>query len=431
MDNGYTFICNPFGRFIYMGGGRIRMGYYDEMDGLSRKKRKSIGLIPIVLTAFLSASMGGFMVLQALPILVQKGYVKWPNASDIPATSYPSTQTNEIKGGEQTVSVKVETDTVKAVNKVEKAVVGIINIQKMKDFWSSSTKAVESGTGSGVIFSKNNDKAMIVTNYHVIKGANEVEVSMPDATRVKGRVMGADPLTDLAVLEIPSKGVDVVAELGSSSTLQVGEPAIAIGNPLGLHFSRTVTQGIISSLNRSMPVDVNEDGQPDWEINAIQTDAAINPGNSGGALINAIGKVIGINSLKISEAGIEGLGFAIPMDDARPIIDDLVKYGKVKRPYLGIVPKDLQEVPTYHWQHTLKLPTNVTEGVVVMEAAAAAQTGLKGYDVITALDDQKIANSADLRKYMYTKKQVGQTIKITFYREGKLMSSTVTLKLDQ
>ncbi|HJV45399.1 MAG TPA: trypsin-like peptidase domain-containing protein [Bacillota bacterium] len=407
------------------------MGYYDEYEHPNHKKRRSFGLFSVVITAFLSAALGGMMVLQSLPTLVRTGFVHFPASGEISTATSVPVSTSGKKDAEQTVNVKVETDTVKAVRKVEKAVVGIINIQKMKDLWSSNTKAVESGTGSGVVFSKNNDKALIVTNYHVIKGASDLEVSLPDTTRVKGRVLGADPLTDLAVLEIPAKGVDSVAELGSSSSLQVGEPAIAIGNPLGLHFSRTVTQGIISSLNRSMPVDVNEDGQPDWEINAIQTDAAINPGNSGGALINAIGKVIGINSLKISETGVEGLGFAIPIDDAKPIIDDLVQYGKVKRPYLGIVPKDLQEIPTYHWQHTLKLPTNVTEGIVVIEAVGSAQAGLKPYDVITALDDQQVSNSAELRRYMYTKKQVGQNVKVTFYRDGKQMSSVIALKQEQ
>ena len=153
---------------------------------------------------------------------------------------------------------------------------------------------------------------------------------MPNGDRVEATLKGADQLTDLAVLEIDAENVDTVAEFGDSDSIRTGEPAIAIGNPLGLEFSRTVTQGIISAKERSVAVSNN------WEINVIQTDAAINPGNSGGALINIHGQVIGINSLKIASSGVEGLGFAIPINDVIPIINDLVEYGEVQRPYLGV-----------------------------------------------------------------------------------------------
>ena len=188
-----------------------------------------------------------------------------------------SPEPQQVEGLHQVVQVKVESNTVQAVSKVEEAVVGVVNIQQMRGFWAQPSQTVESGTGSGVIFAKRNGKALIITNYHVIKGANDVEVSLVKGDRVKGHILGYDPLTDLAVLEIPAVGTEKVAQLGNSANLQVGEPAIAIGNPLGLHFSRTVTQGIISSLDRSMPIDVNDDGQSDWQLDVIQTDAAINP----------------------------------------------------------------------------------------------------------------------------------------------------------
>ena len=389
-----------------------------------------MGRPTLLFTAFFSSIIGGLVVLYFLPFFIESGYItlNLPQ-QEVPASSgtVPLQEPQQIEGTHQIVQVKVESNTVEAVSKVEESVVGVINIQQMRGFWTQQSQTVESGTGSGVIFSKRDGKALIITNYHVIKGANDVEVSLVNGDRVKGHIIGSDPLTDLSVLEIPAEGVGKIAEFGDSSNLQVGEPAIAIGNPLGLDFSRTVTQGIISSLDRSMPIDVNEDGQPDWQLDVIQTDAAINPGNSGGALINMAGQVIGINSLKISQAGIEGIGFAIPINDVKPIIENLIQYGKVKRPYLGIVPRDLQEIPAYHWKETLTLPSNVKDGVVVMEVVDQGRSGLKAYDVIVAMDGQRITNSAGLRKFLYTSKMQDKQVKVDFYREGKLKSTNIQL----
>jgi len=389
-----------------------------------------VGRPTLLFTAFFSSIIGGLVVLYFLPFFIESGYItlNLPQ-QEVPASSgtVPLQEPQQIEGTHQIVQVKVESNTVEAVSKVEESVVGVINIQQMRGFWTQQSQTVESGTGSGVIFSKRDGKALIITNYHVIKGANDVEVSLVNGDRVKGHIIGSDPLTDLSVLEIPAEGVGKIAEFGDSSNLQVGEPAIAIGNPLGLDFSRTVTQGIISSLDRSMPIDVNEDGQPDWQLDVIQTDAAINPGNSGGALINMAGQVIGINSLKISQAGIEGIGFAIPINDVKPIIENLIQYGKVKRPYLGIVPRDLQEIPAYHWKETLTLPSNVKDGVVVMEVVDQGRSGLKAYDVIVAMDGQRITNSAGLRKFLYTSKMQDKQVKVDFYREGKLKSTNIQL----
>ncbi|MBP1932303.1 S1C family serine protease [Ammoniphilus resinae] len=408
------------------------MGYYDEQEGFYRRQKpRRFGTFFVLFTCFLSAALGGLMVLQFLPTMIESGYIRLPNQaiSEAPVLSTAVTPAKTLDDGVQKlVQVKVESDSIDAVKKAENAVVGIINIQDMQDFWTRSSQSVESGTGSGVIFSSDGKQALIVTNYHVIKGAKEVEVSLPDGSRVSGQVMGSDPLTDLAVLKIPVKGNVTIATLGTSESLQAGEPAIAIGNPLGLHFSRTVTKGIISAVDRSMPLDVDEDGQNDWELDVIQTDAAINPGNSGGALININGDVIGINSLKISREGIEGLGFAIPIDDVKPIMEDLIRYGKVKRPYLGIYPKDLQTIPSYHWEKTLHLPSEVTEGIVVMDVVkrVSRDTGLQAYDVIVALEDTKVSDSASLRKYLYKKSQ-SEAVKVTFYRDGKRMSTSFPL----
>lgn len=314
---------------------------------------------------------------------------------------------------------------------MENAVVGVINIGRARSNWFSNTQDVEQGEGSGVIFEKKGGKAHIITNYHVIDQAQKLEIALPTGEKVDAKVLGADPYADLAVLEIDGSKVTAVAELGDSSTLQVGEPAIAIGNPLGMKFSRTVTQGIISSLERSMPMDFNEDGQDDWELDVLQTDAAINPGNSGGALVNIQGQVIGINTLKISKAGVEGLGFALPINDVKVIVSELMEKGKLERAYLGVQPFDLTNVPRVHWKETLNLPDEVKAGVVIQgevgKFSPAGEVGLRQYDVIVKMDNKDIANGAQLRKFLTLNKKPGDTVVITYYRDGFKKTATVKL----
>ncbi|MBN6187266.1 trypsin-like peptidase domain-containing protein [Aneurinibacillus sp. BA2021] len=401
------------------------MGYYDdEFYNNSGKGGRRSGVSTFFI-ALVSAIIGGAVVLMMIPTLVKSGYLPGWNA---PAAEQP-VQT-PVPGGKQVnYSVEVSSGVVNAVQKVENAVVGVINIQRSRDFFGQ-TEEGEAGTGSGIVFRKVGDKAYIVTNNHVIQGAERVQVSLAKGEKnLDARVVGADPLTDLAVLEIDGSKVQQVAEFGDSSKLRAGEPAIAIGNPLGLAFSRTVTQGIISSVERTMPVDINGDNETDLELNVIQTDAAINPGNSGGALVNIAGQVVGINSLKISKTGVEGLGFAIPIDDASKIIDDLIKYKSVQRPMIGITPVDLSSVPAEAYKDPLQLPANVESGVVVKDVEPmmpADKAGLKRYDVIVQLDDQKIESQAQLRKYLF-QKNIGDKVKVTFYRAGKLQSVEVTL----
>lgn len=285
------------------------MGFYDDMAQVERKKRSN-GIGRLVMTSITSAVIGGMVVLLMLPSLSKSGYISMVEPGTANAMSNPAANLFA-----QPVSVEVTSATVDAVEKTEDAVVGIINTRRVVNWFNE--EQVQRGEGSGVIFENKNGKAHIITNNHVISGGSKIQVALPNGDTVDAKVLGADPFTDLAVLEIDGSKVKKVAELGDSGTLKVGEPAIAIGNPLGLEFSRTVTQGIISSLNRSMPVDINEDGQDDWELDVLQTDAAINPGNSGGALVNIKGQVIGINTMKISKTGVEGLGFAIPINDVK------------------------------------------------------------------------------------------------------------------
>ncbi|MEH7009407.1 S1C family serine protease [Neobacillus niacini] len=327
----------------------------------------------------------------------------------------------------QPTSAKSNSSIADTVETLSKTIVGIVNYQQQqsRDFYgNNSSQSVESGTGSGVIFQKNNDIAYIVTNNHVVEGATKLEVSLYNGEKVSAEIVGTDALTDLAVLKIDSKNVEATAQFGDSSTLRPGDQVYAIGNPLGLDLSRTVTQGIVSAINRSIAVNTSAGN---WETNVIQTDAAINPGNSGGALINPEGLVIGINSLKIADSGVEGLGFAIPSNDLIPIVNELIDNGKVERPYLGVGLADLSEVPQLYWEN---LPDTVKEGVMVTAVepnSAAAIGGLEAQDVIVSMNGTKIANSSELRKYLYSDVKMGDEIKFEVYRDGKL--TTVNVKL--
>ncbi|WP_462411798.1 S1C family serine protease [Neobacillus sp. Marseille-QA0830] len=319
------------------------------------------------------------------------------------------------------------------VEKVSKTIVGIVNYQQssqsngfygMPSSSQSSSQNVESGSGSGVIFQKNSDNAYIITNNHVIEGASQLEVSLYNGEKTKAEVVGSDALTDLAVLKIDSKYVTDVAVFGDSSALRPGDQVMAIGNPLGSELSRTVTQGIVSAVNRSIEVNTSAGN---WETNVIQTDAAINPGNSGGALINTAGQVIGINSLKISEDGVEGLGFAIPSSDFIPIVNQLIKDGKIERPYLGVSLADLEQVPQGYVEG---LPNSVTKGVYVAEVqqnSVADKAGLQARDVIVSMNGTDIGSSSELRKFLYTKVSKGDQIKFGVYRNGKEITLTATL----
>ena len=379
---------------------------------------KKIGqLLLIILISFFSGVLGSLTILQ----LNQKQKTNTQNSTTITQTS-----------------VKNENSTTKAVDKVKDAVVSIItysaNSQNSLFGYSESdtdtnTEQVSS-QGSGVIYKKDGEYAYIVTNTHVINGAKKVDIRLADGTKVPGEIVGTDTYSDIAVVKISSEKVSAVAEFGDSSQLTVGETAIAIGSPLGSEYANTVTQGIISSLNRTVSLK-SEDGQA-ISTKAIQTDTAINPGNSGGPLINIQGQVIGITSSKIATNGgnsVEGLGFAIPSNDAIKIIEQLEKNGKVTRPALGIQMVNLSNLSTTDLQK-LKLPDNITSGVAVrsIQPNMPANGHLEKYDVITKVDGNPIASATELQNALYSH-SVGDEITITYYRNGK--EETTTIKLDK
>jgi PDZ domain (Also known as DHR or GLGF)./Trypsin. len=308
------------------------------------------------------------------------------------------------------------------VEEITPAIVGVVNVQQTQNLITRDVEDTESGSGSGVIFTTDSQYAYIITNYHVIEGADSVRIYLYDGKQTDAEIVGGDALSDLAVLKIDKSYATKVVRFGDSSKLRAGDEVIAIGNPLGLELSQTVTRGIISATERNIPVNTSAG---EWELTVIQTDAAINAGNSGGALINSRGEVIGINSLKISGTGVEGLGFAIPSNDVVPIARQLIEHGSVKRPYLGIQMYNVSDLADFYRQN---LTGSLTEGVIIAaieEGSPADKAGLKEKDIIVAIDGEKVSNSTDLRKYLYREVSPGDKIRLTVYRDGKKITITV------
>jgi serine protease Do len=403
------------------------MGYYDNDYNQNNHRQKGNGARGLI-AGITGAILGGLLIIFAVPALSNLGILP----SDLILSDNETTQgtkENAIPNNEpnEVINIDVNTAVTEAVEIASDAVVEVVNIQRASLFDQGS----QAGTGSGVIYKIDNQYAYVVTNHHVVEGAAQLEVSLSNGTKLKADLMGSDPLMDLAVLRVSNDKVKISAGFGNSDLLKPGEPVIAIGNPLG-NFPGTVTQGIVSAANRTIPVDIDQDGTPDWHAEVIQTDAAINPGNSGGALINIRGQVIGINSMKIAQQAVEGIGFAIPIKVAEPIINDLEKYGEVKRPFMGVEMVDLAQINGYHREQTLHLPDKIESGLVVMKVvplSPANTAGIQEFDVIVELDGKTIETAAQLRKLLYTEKEIGENLKVTFYRDGK--KQTATLKLTE
>ena len=293
--------------------------------------------------------------------------------------------------------------------KVSPSIVAISLKTRTRDFFGRVFEG--QGTGSGIIIDK---QGHIVTNNHVVEGADDIIVILHDGKELEATLIGRDSQTDLAVIKVDSDNL-TVAELGDSSALKVGELAVAIGSPMGTEYAGSVTAGIISGLNRTVSIG-------DDSIKLIQTDAAINPGNSGGALVNSEGKVIGINTIKFAETRVEGMGFAIPINEAKPIIEDLINNKKVLRPFLGIqgITISKEEAEEY------KLIQGVYVRLVIPGSGAEA-AGVRRGDIITKIDDKKVLTIEDLIAEIQ-KHKVGDTVKIEVYNQANEYK-TLTVKL--
>jgi serine protease Do len=278
------------------------------------------------------------------------------------------------------------------------------------------------GMGSGVIITAD---GYIATNNHVVSEADKdgIDVVLNDKVKYKAKLVGTDPTTDLAVVKIDAKNLPVAA-LGNSENVQIGEWVLAIGNPLGL--TSTVTAGIVSALGRSINIIRQTEGRANYGIeDFIQTDAAINPGNSGGALVNMNGEVIGINSaIATSRAGYEGYGFAVPVNILKTVAEDLIRYGEVRRGYIGVT------IETMDQTKASAVGMKETKGVLiqsVVKGGAGESAGLKELDVVLAIDNKEVNASNELQSYIATK-HVGDVVTVKLFREGKTLEKKVTLK---
>lgn len=384
----------------------------------------------LFLTVFAAFALGATSVFGAQAVM---GTGKTLNSS--------VTATKEDKDNQQI--------TVNAISKAKDAVVSIVNYQSNSNnnlesilggnSRRSGSDSSDSGelkaasSGSGVIYKKVGNTAYIVTNNHVVSGAKKLSVILSDGTNVNAEVVGTDVWTDLAVLKISGDNVATTMDFADSDKIAVGETAFAIGSPLDVNLSNTVTKGIVSAVNRQIPMDVDGDGKNDWNQTVIQTDAAINPGNSGGALINNEGKLIGINESKIAKAtanvSAEGIGFGIPSNEVKLITEQLEQSGKVIRPALGVQLVSVNTVDS----DTLKSQLNFEgkQGVVVRyveNGTPAAQAGIEKYDIITKLNGEDVKDVAAVRKYLFEKTKIGDTVKVTYYRNGKENTTSVVVQ---
>ena len=277
------------------------------------------------------------------------------------------------------------------IENVYDSVVVVENYQKLK----------LAGIGSGFIY---DSKGYILTNHHVIDGASEIKVKLMDGETLVATVIGSDEYADIAVIKIDPSYVKRVAKIGDSSKMKVGDTVFTIGSPLSVDYAGTVTRGILSGKDRMVAISVGNSSTNDWIMNVMQTDAAINPGNSGGPLCNVSGEVIGVNSMKIVKSEIEGIGFAIPIEDAIEYANLILKGEKIQRAYLGVSMTDFTTSSQYLRQEGITIDNSVTSGVIVVEAVKGgpcADAGIKKGDVITKIGKYDITSVAELRYYLY------------------------------
>jgi len=385
-----------------------------DRDMNSRKRRRNPKMLMAgFLAAVFIVSVVGFGSFALKDYLAQ--YINSDNGGSI---SEQADSTNGGTGGNISLELasKPSNESVKpdetgryntegVAELVKPSVVGVVTYQQ-------APILQELGAGSGIIMTAD---GYIITNEHVVSGANAVKVVLSDNKEYEAEIVGSDVKTDLAVLKINAKGLTPAA-FGSSSQTKVGEDVVAIGNPAGL--SGSVTKGIVSELNREV---ATESG---YGLKSIQTDAAINPGNSGGALVNMFGQVIGINSSKYVGTGYEGIGFAIAIDEAKPILDHLINYGYVKdRVKIGISYTEITE--TTARMYGLKAGLYVQ---AIDEEAQVASSGLKEYDIITHIDGVNMT-SASLISSVLEGKKPGDKLELTVYRKS-ITGTEETLKIN-
>ncbi|RCX13199.1 S1-C subfamily serine protease [Anaerobacterium chartisolvens] len=356
----------------------------------------------------------------ALLLFMVSGYI----SGEQPNTQVPSAERRTDEPQPQQIAAETNISPIHSAADVARtATPGVVGISVLKvdsrSLFDSETS--ESwGVGSGVIVSPD---GYILTNHHVAGGKNKrIVVSLFDGSNLEGMTVWSDSVLDLAVVKVNASNLDTIPT-GDANSLQVGEPAIAIGNPLGLQFQRTVTSGIISALNRTIRIDTEQGSN--YMEDLIQTDASINPGNSGGPLLNARGNVIGINTVKVTSA--EGIGFAVPINVAVPIIKRLTEEGKFDEPYLGIFAYDKEVIP--YLNNAISLDNGIYVANVDKSGPAYAG-GIRVGCIISEVDGNEINTMIQLRTYLYSKRP-GDSINVTHMMEGTQEFVTTPIKLAQ
>ena len=360
-----------------------------------KKEKNNIGLILIVsiLLSFVCGMMGAYLISQTVSV---ESVVKNITTSEL-----------------------VENSISSSVDKVYGSTVVII----------ASANGKQKSTGTGFIYKKSGKLAYIMTNNHVIEGADSVQIEFNDSDkRIDAKIVGGDKYADIAVLTIEDKDSYNIVELGNVDELKLGDTIFTVGSPMGVNYKGSVTKGILSGKDRMVDVTLNNSTSADYYMKVIQIDAAVNPGNSGGPLCDVSGKVIGIISLKIVQSEVEGMGFAIPIQDAIKYASIIETGKEVTRPYVGVGMLDLTN-EYYLWQNRIMIPDGVDNGVAVVsieKGSPAEKAGLKKGDIIVKLGEEDISSIAEFRYELY-KYEVGNKVKISFYRDNKIKDVTITL----
>ena len=364
-----------------------------------KNKNKLFEMVVVVLLA-VSLACNGFLMYKVL-------------GKDNVSTTTSTTKTNI-----QEVQYDVKSDLTEVIAQAKESTVGVA-VYKGNQI---------SGSGSGVVYKVDGKTVYVITNHHVIDDAQSIQVIFSNGENVDANLVGSDQYGDIAVLKM-TVDFDVTAyKIGDSDLLEAGETVIAVGSPLGIEYAGTVTQGIVSAPSRIVSVDLNNDGSEDWDMNVIQTDAAINPGNSGGALVNAVGELVGITSMKYSSEEVEGMGFALPINDAIQLVEEIISTGKVSRPVLGVSGISLDRYSSYEL-YMYRIETNLNKGIYVAKVqsgSAASNAGIQVGDVITKFDGQEIETYKDFLTKLYAKKP-GDNVKLTINRNGSTMDVNVKL----
>ena len=364
---------------------------------MKENKSSFIVILVAVLLSFVSGTVGAYLVITNVPSIT-KNIVE--NVSKLEYT---------------------ENSIADSVDKVKNAVVVVMSYKNN----------VQITSGTGFVYKKDGNTSYIMTNNHVVEGADTVKLILEDGSTVDGKIIGGETYSDIAVLTSTSENLDTVIEIGDSSKSRVGDTVFTVGSPMGETYRGTVTKGTLSGKDRLVAVSFSGNTS-DYYMKVLQTDAAINPGNSGGPLLNINGEVIGVNSLKLVQDEIEGMGFAIPIEDALNYAETLESGNTVERPFVGISMLDITD-QYYLWQNGISIPNNITSGVAILSVSdnsPAKSAGLQKGDIIIKLNDKDISSVAEFRYELYKNKS-GDTINITYLRGGKEVTVKITLAKNQ